>query len=271
MADFWAKFGEIWARYLVHIFDITVVSYIIYRMLLYLKGTRGFQVLKGILILFIATVVARILRFPTLSWILRGFWIAGIVAIVIVLQPEIRNLLARLGSGRFSRFVFREEYPFLTQLIEGLKIIKENGWGALIVIQQNIGLKTFIDTGVKINGEITKELLESIFSPFSPLHDGAVIIQEDKIIAAGCILPLTEMVEEDSLMGTRHRAGIGISEVTDAWAIILSQQTGRISLAREGKLKLIKDFETLEKELREFYLKKSRALFAKEQSEKNEK
>ncbi len=242
---------NLWQVYFVNILDILIVGYIFYRILLLIKGTRAFQVLRGILILVGITVIADSLRFTLLSWVLTRFWLAGVIALVIVFQPELRGVLAQLGGSRLSRVFFKDDVSFVEEIIKSIKAVVLREWGALIVLEQQTGLKNFVETGVVINGEISNELICSIFNPNSPLHDGAVIIRNDQIIAAGCILPLSQERNISRILGTRHRAGVGLTEVSDAWVIIVSEETGLISLAREGELERGVGIDELKKLLKQ--------------------
>jgi len=243
-------------KYAGPVADIIITAVLIYYMLTLLRGTRAIPILKGIFILFFLTIAAKIMKLTTLSWLLSGAWVIGLIAVVIVFQPELRFLLAKLGSGKMAGFLFRIKPDWIDAVLETLEKAKEKGWGALIVIQLNIGLKNYIETGIKINGNISSELLCSIFNPTGPLHDGAVIIKGDKIIAASCILPLTMEQIATRILGTRHRAAIGISEVSDAWAIVVSEETSSISLTRGGKLMRNISEDALRKELVSFYKEK---------------
>ncbi len=242
---------NLWQVYFVNILDILIVGYVFYRILLLIKGTRAFHVLRGILILVGITVIADSLHFMLLSWVLTRFWLAGVIALVIVFQPELRGVLAQLGGSRFSRVFFKDDVYFVEEIIKSIKALVLREWGALIVLQQQTGLKNFVETGVIINGEISNELVCSIFNPNSPLHDGAVVIRNDQIIAAGCILPLSQERNISRILGTRHRAGVGLTEVSDAWVIIVSEETGLISLAREGELERGVGMDELKKLLKQ--------------------
>ncbi|MCK5534479.1 diadenylate cyclase CdaA [bacterium] len=244
---------NLWQGYLVNILDIIIVGYIFYRILLLIKGTRAFQVLRGILILVGITVIADSLHFTVLSWLLTRFWLAGVIALVIVFQPELRRVLAQLGGSRLSRIFLKDDVAFVEEIIKSIKAIISRDWGALIVLEQQTGLKNFVETGVIINGEISKELICSVFNPDSPLHDGAVIIRNDQIIAAGCILPLSQERNISRILGTRHRAGVGLTEVSDAWVIMVSEETRLVSLAREGRLERGIEIDELKKLLRQNY------------------
>ncbi len=243
----------LWRRYLVNILDILIVAYITYKLFMLLKGTRAIQVLRGIFILILATFVARALHFQTVSWILKGVWVAGVIAIVIVFQPELRSVLAQIGKGPVLRSFFSEKLVFIDEIIKALERLSKKGFGALIILEQNTGLRNYIESGVVINGEVTADLLCSIFMTRAPIHDGAVIVQNERLIAAGCVLPLTHEPGVSKILGTRHRAAIGITEVSDAWAIVVSEETGDISLARNGKLERKIDIKELHSEITQLY------------------
>jgi len=243
----------LWRRYLVNILDILIVAYITYKLFMLLKGTRAIQVLRGIFILILATFVARALHFQTVSWILKGVWVAGVIAIVIVFQPELRSVLAQIGKGPVLRSFFSEKLVFIDEIIKALERLSKKGFGALIILEQNTGLRNYIESGVVINGEVTADLLCSIFMTRAPIHDGAVIVQNERLISAGCVLPLTHEPGVTKILGTRHRAAIGITEVSDAWAIVVSEETGDISLARNGKLERKIDIKELHSEITQLY------------------
>ncbi len=253
MADYLSLASDIWLKYLSHAADIFITAVIIYYILTLLKGTRAIAIFKGIVVLVFLTVVSKLLKLTTLSWLLSGAWVVGMVAIVIVFQPELRFLLAKLGSGKVAGFLFRIKPDWINAIIETMETAQEKGWGALIVIQLNMGMKNYTETGIKIDGEVSSELMLSIFNPTSPLHDGAVVLKGNKMLAASCIMPLTMEEIASRILGTRHRAAIGITEVSDAWAIVLSEETSSISLARSGKLTRNISPEELKKELVALY------------------
>lgn len=229
-------FLTLWGSYLVHLVDILIVTYIFYRLILLIKGTSAFRVTLGIILLFLLTILSRdFIHLRTLAWLLDKFWLAGAVVLIVVFQPELRTALARLGSPHFVHSS-PGETNFIKEIIVALKEFSEQRIGALIVLEQETALGEFIETGTKIDGEVTKELLHSIFYPRSILHDGAVIIRNGHLLAAGCILPVSEEPEIARVLGTRHRAAIGLSKLTDAWVIVVSEETGLISLARKGEL-----------------------------------
>jgi diadenylate cyclase len=244
----------IWFNYLVNIFDIAITAYIFYRLMLLFKGTRSVQIILGILTLVIMTFVSRdFLHLRTLSWLLDKFWVATVIILAVIFQSEIRSALAQLGSAPWNRILMPLEVEFVNQIIDALTYFSNNRIGALIVLEQDTGLRNYIETGTVINGQVSSELIKSIFNPKSPLHDGAVIIQNARLTAAGCILPLSHEPNISKILGTRHRAAIGLSEVTDAIVIVASEETSGISVARSGKLETGVDLDDLKRRLIDLY------------------
>lgn len=238
-------FRMIWSTYLVNIIDIVIVAYIFYRMILLIKGTRAVQIIIGILILLIVTFIAQVVHLRALSWLFEKFWYAAVVILVVVFQPEIRSALAQLGSHRWGKILMPSELGFVNEAIEAVKEFGDKHVGALIVFEQDTGLRNYIETGTIINAHVSKELLYSIFNNKSPLHDGAVIIQNARLISAGCVLPLSHEPDISKILGTRHRAAVGLSEISDAIIIVVSEETGQLSVAREGRLETNIDVEEL--------------------------
>lgn len=240
------------------IIDITIVGYIFYRLIMLIRGTRAEQLVKGLVVLLIAMVASEQIGLRTINWLLRSFMTMGLVAIPIVFQPELRKALEQLGRGKiFPKTLPGYEddfYYVLEEMQKAIPVIVKKRIGALIILQKKTGLKDIIETGIIIEGTVTAELLINIFMPRSPLHDGAVIIRGNTIAAAGCFLPLTENPNLSKELGTRHRAGLGITEISDAVAIIISEETGVISLAHEGKLTRYLDQKTLRSTLLNLYL-----------------
>ncbi len=223
------------------IVDILIMSYVFYRLILIIRGTRAEQLVKGLIVLLLAMIISDQAGLDTLHWTLRQLLPVGLIAIPIVFQPELRRALEHLGRGK----IFQTPYwnwssqdfdNMLDELIKAVQVLVKKRIGSLIVLERSTGLKEFIDTGIAVNGIVTAELLVNIFFPRSPLHDGAVIIQGNQIVAAGCYLPMTEDTNLGKELGTRHRAGIGITEHSDALAIIISEETGIISVAHDGVL-----------------------------------
>lgn len=221
------------------IVDIVIMSYVFYRLVLIIRGTRAEQLVKGLIVLLIAMVISDQAGLDTLHWTLRQTMTVGLIAIPIVFQPELRRALEHLGRGKIFRTPYWGTHEFekmLDELTKAVPVLVKKRIGALIVMERSTGLKEWIDTGIAVEGVVTAELLVNIFFPRSPLHDGAVIIQGNQIVAAGCYLPLTEDPNLGKELGTRHRAGIGITEHSDALAIIISEETGTISVAHDGVL-----------------------------------
>ena len=232
---------------LLNVIDILLLSYIFYRLIVLIKGTRAVQVLLGIVVLGLVTAVSIYLKLETTSWLLKNFWSAGLVILVVVFQPDIRSALAQLGSGKLTHLFMKEEIVAIKEIVSAVKESSHKKIGMLIVIEQQTGLKDIIEKGIKINADISHELLISIFNPRTPLHDGAVIISGSKIVAASCVLPSTENPAISKFLGMRHRAAIGITEVSDAFVIIVSEETGSISISHNGKLERDMEIENLEK------------------------
>ena len=256
MSEFLRLIQVIWMDYLRHFIDIILSAFIIYKLMDLTSGTRSMQVLRGILFLLIATLVASMLDFVLIGWLLRWFWVAGVVALVIVFQPEIRSFLADLGSRKFTRLIMRGDSGFIDEVISSLKNISSKGQGALVVFEQETGLRDFVESGIMINGEISQENIETMYTPFMHLHHGAVIISQNRILGAGCILPLTHNPMMSRVMGTRHRAAVGLSEVSDAIICVVSEETGEFSIAHEGKLKQGVDIEEIKKYLLKYFSEK---------------
>ena len=245
---------RLWQSPFLHVLDVALVAFLIYRVLLLFQGTRAVQVLRGLVILALGTFFAEyILGLPTLGWILHTFWRAGVVVLAVVFQPELRALLAQLGSHRLGRLFIPQEISFIDEIISALRDGVAGRVGMLIVLEQETGLRNFISTGTIINGKVTSELLSTIFFPHTLLHDGAAILREDRLVAAGCVLPLTNNPELSRVLGTRHRAALGLSEISDALIIVLSEETGTVSLVRHGQMERNLRLDDLHDRLRRHY------------------
>ena len=219
--------------------DILVIAIIFHRLLLLIVGTRAMQLIKGLLTLGLVAAAARILELRTLSWFLGQTLGVLMIAIPIVFQPELRKALEEIGrgGGLWRRKKAAEKAEALSfEVSRAIGYLKGQKIGALIVLERGTGLKDFWRTAIKINSEITQELLITLFWDGTPLHDGAVIIDRERIIAAGCFLPLTENPDLSRWIGTRHRAALGVSEVSDALALVVSEERGEVSLAVNGRL-----------------------------------
>lgn len=225
------------------IIDIVLVAVITYQLLKMLKETRAIQLVKGIAILFVLMQVSAWMNFTTINYILRNVMQVGLFSVVVIFQPELRSLLERVGRskvGKLIDFTSQREDIELEQMTEELVRATVNmsntKTGALIVLERETKLGDIIKSGTVINAQISSSLLENIFVPNTPLHDGAVIIREDRIHTAGCLLPLTSNINLSRELGTRHRAAIGMSEASDAVIIVVSEETGKISIAINGNL-----------------------------------
>ncbi len=222
---------------LIDIIDLLLVSWLFYKIFQYFRETRAGQMLVGLIILLIVSFLFNAVGLSASSWLVNQFQTVWVVAFVILFQPELRRLLIYVGQTRFFRTIFRVgSSRTIEAIVEATNELKKRQWGALIVIQRETGMRTYKEAGTQLKAEVTAPLLVSIFNPTSPLHDGAVIIQNDVIDAATCILPLTESTMVDPQMGTRHRAALGITEETDALVIVVSEETGRVSVAENGRL-----------------------------------
>lgn len=228
--------GNIW----IGIIDIWVVAYLLYRLLLLARGTRAAQILGGLATLFIALVVSRYLHLYTLHWLLQQILPLGPVAIVILLYPELRHALEQFGPRFWSRglnLVHREDVStVVNEVVHAVERLSHDKVGALIVFERQIGLDEFVQSGTPLQAEVTAQLLLTLFYKGTALHDGAVIIRKGRIEAAGCLLPLTDRPRVDAEVHTRHKAALGISEHSDAVVVIVSEETGTVSLAVAGKL-----------------------------------
>lgn len=225
------------------IIDIIIVIFLIVKVVKILKGSRAMQLIKGILFLIIITWLSGIFNFQILNYILTTIMTYGVILLIVLFQPELRRALEQLGSSNKWTKYFGLEKDIISKTKEGIyKIVlavvelSKNKTGALIVIERDIKLKEIISTGVTLNAEISPQLLVNIFTPNTPLHDGAVVIKDNKIAAAACMLPLANDEDIARELGTRHRAAIGMSKESDAIIIVVSEETGRISIAKEGTL-----------------------------------
>ena len=247
----------------ISILDILITATIIYFILDWIKGTQAAQVLKGVVIILLITELSSWLGFVTINYILRNLMTVGVVALLVMFQPELRRALERLGSTRFRSFfknIFHNERTNDTKhvvdsILASVDEMSKTKTGALIVIERTTQLKDIMETGTFLDAVVTKPLLLNIFTPKTPLHDGAVIISSSdlKLKAAGCLLPLTQSRNLRQEIGTRHRSAIGISEVSDAFVVVVSEESGVVSCAQNGKLSRFLDSKTLETLLNEVF------------------
>lgn len=234
-------FGELpILNYLVRIVDILLVWFIIYKLIMMIRGTKAVQLLKGIILIVLIRIVSNFLGFSTLQWLMDQVLPWGFLAIIIIFQPELRRALEQLGRGRlFSRSNAPEEgeqTKTIEAIVKATEYMAKRRIGALISVERETGMGDYVETGIPLNANISSELLINIFIPNTPLHDGAVIIQKHQITAAACYLPLSESPFISKELGTRHRAALGISEVTDSITVVVSEETGSISVTKNGEL-----------------------------------
>jgi len=217
--------------------EIIILWIVYYRILVFFEGTRAFQVLKGITYLLIVFLVSQILGFDTLNWLLTKFFAISIIALMIIFQQELRQGLARLGQQHLFSFGLEESeiVAIIEEVTMSVYKLSRQKIGCLIAIEREIKLQTYIESGVGLDAKITAELIQSIFTPTTPLHDGGIITRGDRIAAASCLFPLSDNPNFSKIIGTRHRAALGITEQTDAVVVMVSEETGEISVASDGR------------------------------------
>lgn len=221
------------------IVDVLIVSYIIYSLIKLVRGTRAVQLLKGVFLLVITWALSTWLNLYTLKWLMNQMFTFGVVTVLIIFQPELRRALEQLGRGKLFNRSSPEEQEIshrINEVMKSVNYLARRKIGALIVFERNTGLSDYIESGIKMESKLSSELLSNVFVPNTPLHDGAVIIRGDRIMAAGCYLPLSENPFISKELGTRHRAAIGITEVCDAISVAVSEETGQIALAINGQI-----------------------------------
>jgi diadenylate cyclase len=228
-----------WKESIKDLIDILIVTYIIYQIILLVRGTRAVQLLKGILVLVVIWALSTWFDLYTLKWLMNQMFTFGVLAVFIIFQPELRRGLEQLGRGKlFGRSSAEDEElnKLIGEIIKALNYLSRRKIGALIVFERETGLNEYTESGIRTQAVVSSELLINIFIPNTPLHDGAVIIQNNQIAAAACYLPLSENPFISKELGTRHRAAIGVSEMADAVSIVVSEETGQISLAINGQV-----------------------------------
>lgn len=239
---------------LPNLIEIGIIAFLVYEILLWIKNTRAWNLLKGIAIILVFALVSAVCKFNTILWILERIAGLAVTAIVVIFQPELRNALEQLGNKNlFSEFFstsnIGENQAFsertVNEIVKATFEMAKVKTGALIVIERNVSLKEIERTGIEINGLVSSQLLINIFEHNTPLHDGAVVVRGNRVTAATCYLPLSDSMTISKDLGTRHRAAVGISEVTDSMTIVVSEETGRVSLVEGGRLQKVSDAETL--------------------------
>ena len=243
---------------IIDIIDILIVAAIIYELLLLTRHTRGSALLKGLFLLLVIMVVSNLLGLKSLNWLLLAILQNGALVLVILFQPELRKALERMGRSKLltksnRRNVDEERDTVISEIVQTVVDLSRRRVGALLVFERQTGLEDVIETGIRLNAEVSAPLLENIFEPNTPLHDGAAVIRDDQVIAAACILPLAEASGVSRELGTRHRAAVGISENTDAAVVVVSEETGIVSMARDGALKRPLSTDELKAFLNDYY------------------
>ena len=254
---FWNAFSGI---RITDIIDILIVAVVVYKLLGLIKQTRAEQLFKGVLLLVVATFLSDLFNLHTINWILKGTVALGAVAILVVFQPELRRGLEYLGRSKFVNAPFEQMYKekgkhITSNIVKAIDSFSRDRVVALMVFERQTNLTDIMESGTIVDAEISDQILGNIFYEGAPLHDGAVIIRDGRVYAAGCVLPLTKNNSISKDLGTRHRAGIGITENSDALTLIVSEETGIISIAEDGQLSRFLDVKTVEKKLLNMYMK----------------
>jgi diadenylate cyclase len=236
---------------IIILLDVVVTILVSYKFFTLIKETRAIQLLNGVLVLFLIRFASKVLGLKIFNSLLDQIKTLVLIALPVVFQPELRRALEQIGRGKVLNYLIRKDKfkTYIDKLVATVMRLSRDKIGALIVLKRSTGLRDIIDTGVELDAKLSPELLVNIFTPKSPLHDGAVIIDKDRIIAANCLLPLTKDQRLRQSLGTRHRAAIGITEETDAFVVIVSEETGTVSTTYEGKIKYGLDEFTLKEKL----------------------
>lgn len=264
IAEYFNDTGPI--NVLLKFLDVLIVWYVIYKALTLIKGTKAVQLLKGLFVIVIAKIVTTKFGLDTMDWLLEEVIRWGFLAIIIIFQPEIRRGLEQIGRGKLFQRSTGQQDEERNRLVESMKksvsYMAKRRIGALISIERETGLFEYVETGIKMNADISSELLINIFIPNTPLHDGAVIIQKNKISASACYLPLSESAFISKELGTRHRAALGLSEVTDAITIVVSEETGAVSITANGTLHRNLNMQEFEELIRNLWFGESQEVNA---------
>lgn len=244
---------------IIDVVDVTIVTILFYELYQFLKGSVAIRMFVGLLVILLMSIFGELLNMSALTWIMSSLKTVWVLAFVIIFQPELRRLLIYIGQSRLIRtFVQVGDLKFIDHIIEASIELSRKNFGALIVLVRDMGLKSVLESGITLQAKVSKQLISSVFNPRSPLHDGALVIQNDIALAAKALLPLSQNPNVDPALGTRHRAALGLSEQTDAVIIVVSEETGMISYAENGKLVRGLTESLLRKKLDEIYSPKPR-------------
>jgi diadenylate cyclase len=228
---------DLLGRHWRDLLDVLILSGLFYYLFRFIRGTRAAQMFVGLVIILLLSLLAGALQLNGLNWLISSLKTVWVLAFLILFQPELRKALTSLGGGRmFRSFTRTGESSILGELVRAVETLSEKGIGALIVVERNVGLKNIVETGTALEAKVSAELLVTIFTPPTPLHDGAVVISGDQLVAAGCILPLSQNPRLAYALGTRHRAALGMSEESDAIVLVVSEESSQISIAEGGRL-----------------------------------
>ncbi|MFH1778280.1 MAG: diadenylate cyclase CdaA [Candidatus Omnitrophota bacterium] len=236
--------------------EIVVLWYILYIFLLFLRGTRAFHVLKGLVLLAILYLITKKLDLYVINWLLTKLFALSVIGFLVIFHPELRRGLAQIGQNKIFE-LFAKEEEIIDELVKAVVSMSQRKIGAIIAIGRQVSLLSYVESGVALDCKVSSEVVRSIFIPNGPLHDGGVVISDNRIQAAGCLFPLSESPNVSKIMGTRHRAAIGLTEETDAAVIVVSEETGAISVAINGKLTRDLDRDSLGRILRNLFRNES--------------
>lgn len=253
---------------LIDILDIVIVAYVIYKLLMLIKETRAEQLIKGLLILVLISKLSEWAKLYMLNYLLKNTLTLGVVALLIVFQPELRRALEYIGRSKLLKksiveILDEERLQNIDEIVNAVASLSRQKIGALIVMERETGLNEIIETGIDINGNVSSGLLINVFIPNTPLHDGAVVIRKNKIMAAGCFLPLSENKNLSKELGTRHRAALGMVEHSDALVIIVSEETGAMSVAMNGRLSRFLDSNSLKNIIKNAFISKENKIISR--------
>ncbi len=242
LRTYFLSIGQTPIRLITFILDLTIVIFLIYQFIKYAKNTRLWQLIKGIIFVIVVAILSDLLQFKILNFMITAFVPYGVIALIIMFAPELRKMLEQLGTNKLTRLfgidkdIYSKTKENIYRIVIAATELSKQKIGALIVIERDIQINDIVEAGIKLDADISPQLLVNIFTPNTPLHDGAVVISDNKIAAAACILPLSDDKNISKELGTRHRAAIGISKEADSIAIVVSEETGKISLAKDGTL-----------------------------------
>jgi len=240
---------------IIDLLDIAIISFVLYKLYFFLRGSRAAQMSIGLILILVVSVLVQLLNMSGLTWIFQSLRTIWLIAFVIIFQPELRRILIYLGQSPLVRRFVKPTVTLrvIEEVLKAAQELSRRGYGGMFVLVKNVGIKSILESGTSIQAEVSAPLIVSIFNPRSPLHDGALIIQNDIIEAVRCILPLSQSPDLALHFGTRHRAALGLSEETDAAIIVISEETGKISLGLEGELKTGLNNKELKKFLNQFF------------------